>query len=190
MNATPERPAPTNPAKVTRTSDREVRIERVFNAPRDRVWKALTDPALVAQWWGRGNKLVIERMEVERGGHWRYVEHTDHGVHGFEGRYREVRPPDHISRTFEWDGMPGHVAVESLALEDLGDGRTRARVDVAVSHDRGLRRNAELRHGRRAQRELCGARSCPREILTVRRFNDAVTDSSNRGMRIVQRQRR
>jgi uncharacterized protein YndB with AHSA1/START domain len=133
MNATPERPAPTNPAKVTRTSDREVRIERVFNAPRDRVWKALTDPALVAQWWGRGNKLVIERMEVERGGHWRYVEHTDHGVHGFEGRYREVRPPDHISRTFEWDGMPGHVAVESLALEDLGDGRTRL-VSTSLFH--------------------------------------------------------
>jgi len=65
----------------------------------------MTDPAVVAQWWGRGNKLVIERMELERGGHWRFVEHSAEGVHGFEGRYREVTPPERIVSTFEWDGM-------------------------------------------------------------------------------------
>jgi uncharacterized protein YndB with AHSA1/START domain len=112
-------------AKVTTPSDREIRIERIFAAPRDRVWRAMTDPALVAQWWGRGNKLVIERMEVERGGHWRFVEHSPQGVHGFEGRYREVTPPERIVMTFEWDGMPGHVAVDDVTLEDLGDGRTK-----------------------------------------------------------------
>ena len=41
-------------AKVTTPADREIHIERIFNAPRDRVWKAQTDPTLVAQWWGRG----------------------------------------------------------------------------------------------------------------------------------------
>jgi len=85
----------------------------------------MTDPKLVAQWWGRGNKLVIERFEVTRGGHWRFVEHSDHGEHGFEGRFREVTPPERIVQTFEWDGMPGHVAVETMTLEDLGDDRTR-----------------------------------------------------------------
>jgi uncharacterized protein YndB with AHSA1/START domain len=120
-------------AMITTPSDREVRIERIFDAPRDLVWRAFTDPALVAQWWGRGNKLVIERMEVERGGHWRYVEHTDHGVFGFEGRYREVTPPERIVRTFEWDGMPGHVAVETAIFEDLGDGRTKL-VSVSIFH--------------------------------------------------------
>ena len=114
-----------NRATVTTPSDREIQIERVFNAPRDRVWRAMTEPDLVAQWWGRGNKLDIVRMEVERGGHWRYVEHSDHGTHGFERRYREVTPPERIVSTFEWDGMPGHVAVETMTLEDLGDGRTR-----------------------------------------------------------------
>jgi uncharacterized protein YndB with AHSA1/START domain len=117
---------PTSPkAKVTTPSDREIRTERVFAAPRERVWKALTDPTLVAQWWGRGNNLVIERMEVERGGHWRFVEHSPDGVHGFEGRYREVTPPERVVQTFEWDGMPGHVILEDMRLEDLGDGRTR-----------------------------------------------------------------
>ena len=106
-------------------SDREVRTERVFDAPRDRVWRAFTEPELVAQWWGRGNKLVIERLEVERGGHWRFVEHSPNGVHGFEGRYREVAAPERLVWTLEWDGMPGHVAVDTTELEDLGDGRTR-----------------------------------------------------------------
>ena len=124
------------PGAVTLTtpSDREIRIERVFAASRDRVWRAMTDPALVAQWWGRGNRLVIERDDVVRGGHWRYVEHTpDGGVHGFEGRYREVVPEERIVRTFEWDGMPGYVSVETATFEDMGDGRTRL-VVVAIFH--------------------------------------------------------
>jgi uncharacterized protein YndB with AHSA1/START domain len=120
-------------AQITTPSDREIRIERVFDAPRDRVWKAITDPTLVAQWWGRGNRLAIERMDVTRGGHWRFVEHGPDGVHGFEGRYREVTPPERIVQTFEWDGMPGHVCVETMTLDDLGDGRTRL-VTVSLFH--------------------------------------------------------
>jgi uncharacterized protein YndB with AHSA1/START domain len=118
---------------VTTPSHREIRTERVFDAPRERVWRAFTEPGLVAQWWGRGNKLVIERMEVARGGRWRYVEHAPDGVHGFEGRYREVSPPERFVRTFEWDGMPGYVLVESVTLEALTDGRTKV-VSVSLFH--------------------------------------------------------
>ena len=118
---------------VTTPTDREIRIERVFDAPRDRVWRAFTEPELLAQWWGRGNKLVIERLEVERGGHWRFVEHSAEGVHGFEGRFREVTPPERMVQTFEWDGMPGYVVVETVTLEDLGDGRTKV-VNVSLFH--------------------------------------------------------
>lgn len=120
-------------ATVTTPSDREIRIERIFNAPRERVWRAMTERELVAQWWGRGNKLVIERFEPERGGHWRFVEHSDDGIHGFEGRFREVTPPERVVQTFEWDGMPGHVVVETCTLEDLGDGRTKV-VNVSLFH--------------------------------------------------------
>jgi uncharacterized protein YndB with AHSA1/START domain len=112
-------------ATVTTPSDREIRIERIFDAPRDRVWRAHTDPKLLAQWWGRGNKLVIEKFELERGGHWRFVEHGPDGVHGFEGRFSEVTPPERQVQTFEWDGMPGHTVFETLELQDLGDGRTK-----------------------------------------------------------------
>lgn len=110
---------------ITTPTDREIHAERIVNAERDRVWRAYADPALVAQWWGRGNRLVIERMELERGGRWRYVEHTANAVSGFEGRYREVTPPERFVRSFEWDGMPGHVAIEFVTLVDLGDGRTK-----------------------------------------------------------------
>jgi uncharacterized protein YndB with AHSA1/START domain len=124
---------PTVKAAVTTPTDRTIHIERIFNAPRDRVWKAMTDPKLIAQWWGRGNKLVIEKFELERGGHWRFVEHGPEGVHGFEGRFREVTPPERVVQTFEWDGMPAYVIIETAALEDLGDGRTRL-VNTSLFH--------------------------------------------------------
>jgi uncharacterized protein YndB with AHSA1/START domain len=120
-------------ATITTPTDREIRIERIFDAPIDRVWQAFTDPALVAQWWGRGNELVIERMEVRRGGHWRFVEHSPDGVDGFEGRYREVSPHHRLVQTFEWDGMPGYVAVDTAVFEDLGDGRTKV-VTTSLFH--------------------------------------------------------
>jgi uncharacterized protein YndB with AHSA1/START domain len=125
--------APTTVAKVTTPADREIRSERIFNASRSRVWRALTDPKLVPEWWGRGNKLVVERMELHRGGHWRFVEHSPDGTHGFEGRYREVLPEERVVQTFEWDGMPGHVVVETMTLEDLGDGRTKL-VTISLFH--------------------------------------------------------
>jgi uncharacterized protein YndB with AHSA1/START domain len=114
-----------NKMTVTTPSDREIEITRVFDAPRDLVWRAFTEPELVAQWWGRGNKLDVERFELERGGHWRFVEHHEGGSDGFEGRFREVTPPERIVQTFEWDGMPGYVVVNTTTFEDLGDGRTR-----------------------------------------------------------------
>lgn len=120
-------------ATITTPSDREIRVERIFHAPRERVWQAMTDPALVSQWWGRGNKLVVEKLEVVRGGRWRFVEHAPDGVYGFEGRYREVVPGERVVQTFEFDGMPGHVIVETMTLEDLGDGRTKL-VTVSLFH--------------------------------------------------------
>jgi uncharacterized protein YndB with AHSA1/START domain len=119
-----------NVSKVTTPTDRTIHIERIFDAPRSRVWRAHTEPDLMAQWWGRGNKLVIEKFELQKGGHWRFVEHSDGGQHGFEGRFREVTPESRLSMTFEWDGMPGYPSVQTLTLEDLGDGRTKLVSDV------------------------------------------------------------
>ena len=122
-----------NRAKLTMSGDRELRVERIFDAPRSRVWRAFTDPEQVKQWWGRGNDLEVVRLEVERGGHWRFVERTSQGDHGFEGRFAEVVPEERIVQTFEWDGMPGYVVVNTVTFDDLGDGRTRV-VTISLFH--------------------------------------------------------
>ena len=84
MTATSTATGTTMRHTLTTPTDRTIRVERVFDATRDRVWRAYTEPELIAQWWGRGHKVVIEKMEVERGGHWRLVEHAPDGeTHGF-----------------------------------------------------------------------------------------------------------
>ena len=55
------------------------------------------------------------------------------GVHGFEGRYREVTPEERLVHTFEWDGMPGYVVIETVTFEDIGGGRTRV-VNTSLFH--------------------------------------------------------
>ena len=102
------------------TSDREVVIQRTFNAPRDMVWRAFTDAEWIAQWWGRGHGMTIEKCDVVRGGHWRYVEHAGDQDHGFEGRYGEVVPKERIMCTFEWDGMPGYPSREVVEFIEEG----------------------------------------------------------------------
>ncbi len=116
--------APTRESTMTLSGNRELRIERVFDARPDRIFRAMTELDLVRQWWGRGNKLDIECLEPVRGGHWRFVEHHEGGSDGFEGRFREVTP-ERLSQTFEWDGMPGYPSIQTSELQDLGDGRTR-----------------------------------------------------------------
>jgi uncharacterized protein YndB with AHSA1/START domain len=112
---------------VTTPTDRDIHIERVFDAPRERVFATYTNPALIPEWWGpRGGTTVVDQMDVRVGGAWRFViQNSDGSETGFRGTYREVTPPDRIVQTFEWEGMPGHVSVETAEFEDLGDGRTR-----------------------------------------------------------------
>lgn len=106
-------------------SGREIRIERIFAAPHDLIWRAWPEPQLIAQWYCRGNFVIVERFEPVRGGHWRIVEHAAEGVHGFEGCFREVAPPERLVMAFEWDGMPAYSVIEMHEFEDLGNGRTR-----------------------------------------------------------------
>jgi len=110
--------------KVEVVGERELRFERVFDAPLERVWRAYTEPQLLAQWWGRGNKLDVVRFEFERGGHWRFEEHSHGQTHGFEGRFGDIVPQRSIRQTFEWDGMPTHVSVDTAEFVDQGDGTT------------------------------------------------------------------
>jgi uncharacterized protein YndB with AHSA1/START domain len=121
-------------ATVTTPTDREIHIERIFDAPRERVFAAFTDPELIPEWWGpHGTTTIVDAMDVRAGGSWRFVSRDPDGTEqGFRGTYREVTPPERIVQTWEWEGMPGHVSIETATFEDLGD-RTRL-VTVALYH--------------------------------------------------------
>lgn len=114
-------------ATVTTPSEREIHVERIFDAPRDRVFAVYTDPELVSEWWGpHGTTTRVDYMEPVTGGRWRFlVQRSDGSETGFLGAFREVSGPERIVQTFEWEGMPGHVSVDSVEFEDLGDGRTK-----------------------------------------------------------------
>ncbi|MDQ3778056.1 MAG: SRPBCC family protein [Actinomycetota bacterium] len=92
------------------------------------------DPELIPEWWGpRDTTTVVDQMDVRPGGSWRFViRDSDGSESGFRGTYREITPPERIVQTFEWEGMPGHVSVETATFEDLGD-RTRV-TTVALFH--------------------------------------------------------
>jgi uncharacterized protein YndB with AHSA1/START domain len=113
-------------ATVTTPTDREIQIERVFDAPRERVFATMTDPKLIPEWWGpHGVTTIVDQMDVRPGGSWRFVmRNSDGSETGFRGTYREIVAPELIVQTFEWEGMPGHVSVETARFEDLG-GRTK-----------------------------------------------------------------
>jgi uncharacterized protein YndB with AHSA1/START domain len=121
-------------AVVTTPSEREIHVERVFDAPRDRVFAVYTDPELVPEWYGpRNTTTIVDTMDVRPGGSWRFViRDADGSETGFRGTYREVTPPERIVQTWEWEGMPGHVSVETATFVDEGE-RTRV-VTTTIFH--------------------------------------------------------
>jgi uncharacterized protein YndB with AHSA1/START domain len=106
-----------------------VDITREFDAPLELVRRAWTDPDLVKQWLGpRRFEMVIERWEPRAGGTYRYIHRDQAGNEfGFHGVFHS-NDPDNMVQTFEFEGMPGHVSLDKLALEDIGGGRTRAQI--------------------------------------------------------------
>lgn len=114
-------------ATITTPTDREIRVERVFDAPRDRVFATFTNSDLIPEWWGPlDTTTIVDEMDVRTGGRWRFVNRGSDGSEtAFRGAYREVTPPERIVQTFEWEPMAGHVSVETATFEDLGDDRTK-----------------------------------------------------------------
>jgi uncharacterized protein YndB with AHSA1/START domain len=97
-----------NETTVSTPNELEIRVERVFDAPRDHVFSVWTDPQLIPEWWG--DQTVVEEMDVRSGGRWRF--NTGYGV--VEGEFREVEPPARLVQTFQ-----NHL--QTLEFEDLGE---------------------------------------------------------------------
>jgi len=113
-----------NRTVISLPSDREILITRVFDAPRELVFRAHTDPALIPLWWGpRSTTTIVDKMDVRPGGKYRFVHRTDDGSeYVFHGEFREIVPPERIVQTSELEGSPG-IVLETLTFDER-DGRT------------------------------------------------------------------
>jgi uncharacterized protein YndB with AHSA1/START domain len=111
---------------IAERGKQEVIITRVFDAPRDLVFRAYTDRNLKPQWWGpKRLTTTIDKMDAKSGGQWRFVQRDAAGnEYAFHGVYHEVRSPERIINTFEFEGMPGHVSLETCTLEEI-NGKTK-----------------------------------------------------------------
>jgi len=109
----------------------QILITREFDAPRDLVFRAHVDPELLARWLGpRRLSMEIERYEPRDGGVYRFFNREPNGVeYGFHGVFHGTPTPDQIVRTFEFEGAPGHVSLETMTLEEH-DGRTTLRANA------------------------------------------------------------
>ncbi|HSL77887.1 MAG TPA: SRPBCC family protein [Candidatus Limnocylindrales bacterium] len=100
-------------------------VTREFEAPRDLVFRAYSDPDLLVQWLGpRKYTMKLEAWEPRDGGTWRYIHSDEDGnAFGFHGVFHGDQTPDGMLQTFEFDGWPGHVSLEKVTFEER-DGKT------------------------------------------------------------------
>jgi uncharacterized protein YndB with AHSA1/START domain len=117
---------------VANPGTQEIIITRSFDAPRELVFNAFTEPDAIRRWWGqRDNETVVDALEARAGGRWRFVQRDKDGNEfGFHGVFHEVTAPERIVWTFEFEGMPGHVLLETVTFEEQ-DGKTHM-VDSSV----------------------------------------------------------
>jgi uncharacterized protein YndB with AHSA1/START domain len=138
-----------NGLKVTTPSDREIVMTRTFDAPRELVFEAHSSCEHMSNWWGpRKYEIASCEIDFRPGGSWRIVHKSADGdEHGFHGEFREIVRPERIVWTFEWEGLPGHVSVETLTLEENGGKTTvtaRSVYDTVEDRDGMLQSGAEV----------------------------------------------
>jgi uncharacterized protein YndB with AHSA1/START domain len=121
-----------NSFKVTTPSDQEIRMTRLFDAPRHLVFEAMTKPEHVKQWWGRlgeGYSVPVCEIDLRVGGAWRFVNRHPKGEAAFHGEYREITPPSRLVFTEIFEQFPESVSVVTTDLTDEG-GKTRMTATV------------------------------------------------------------
>lgn len=140
--------AKTNALTVTLPSDLEIKLTREFDAPRTLVFKAMSSPELIRQWWGpRGSELTKCEMDFRPGGTWNFVSRSAEGVeHPFKGEYLEIVAPERVVQTFIYDVPPinEYVARETMTLEERS-GRTL--LTTIVLHETKQARDGQVESG-------------------------------------------
>jgi len=112
-----------------RSPDREIVLSRILNAPRERVWDAMTDSKQVVEWWGpNGFTTTTEKMDVRPGGVWKHIMHGPDGSHyPNKSIFTEVSKPSRLVHSHNGGkkGAPGVNFIATWTFEDLGKNKTR-----------------------------------------------------------------
>lgn len=119
---------------VTTPSDREIRMTRLFDAPRQLVFDAMSKPEHITQWWGclgDGYSVPVCEVDLRPGGKWRFVNRHSAGEAAFHGVYREVAPPDRIVFTEIFEEFPD---VESVVTTVLTEENGKTRLTATVTY--------------------------------------------------------
>ncbi|MCO5222942.1 MAG: SRPBCC family protein [Thermomicrobiales bacterium] len=113
-----------NKLKAEILSDTEITMQRSFNAPRELVYRAMTDPDLIPKWWGqRSSTTIVDKLDPRTGGEWRFIQRTPDGTeYAFRGTFVELEPPSKIVQTFEFEPMPGHISTDAMSLTEVEGG--------------------------------------------------------------------
>jgi len=119
-----------NQTKITaEPGKQELFIIREFEAPRELVFKAFSDPTILVKFLGPDNITTkFEHFNSKTGGSYRYISSDEHGnEYGFNGAIHEVCAPERVIQTFEFEGLPerGHVSLDTSTFEALPNNRTR-----------------------------------------------------------------
>lgn len=115
---------------IAEPGTQQIVITREFAAPRALLFRAYTDPELIVQWLGpRALTTTVDHHDARDGGAWRFIHRdADGNEYAFHGVYHGTPSPDGIVRTFEFEGMPGHVSLETATFEERG-GKTLVRLN-------------------------------------------------------------
>ena len=117
---------------VTTPSDREIRLTRLFDAPRTLVFEAMSTPEHIKEWWGRlgeGYSVPVCEVDLRPGGKWRFVNRTPHGDVAFYGVYREIAAPERIVFTEIFEQFPDTESIVTAVLTEE-NGKTRLTATV------------------------------------------------------------
>lgn len=137
--------------QVTTVSDREVRMTRLFNAPKALVFEVMTRPEHVKQWWGRlgeGYSVPVCEIDLRPGGAWRFVNKHPQGEAEFYGEYKEINPPDRVVFTEIFAPFPDSVSVvTSVLTEEGGKTRLTATVRYPTMEVRDMVLGTGMQHG-------------------------------------------
>ena len=118
--------------KVTTPSDQQIRMTRLFDAPRSLVFDAMTKPEHVRRWWGclgEGYSVPVCEIDLRPGGGWRFVNRHPKGEAAFHGEYREIAPPSRLVFTEIFEAFPDSVSVVTAEFTEEG-GKTRLTATV------------------------------------------------------------